>query len=193
MVAESIGNAYTNIRLILHDGLTGIPRRELFDFEYQSRLLDALRNESELSLVYLDATDLKGVNDGKYGLPGSGASHECGDAYLCAIAQGLRSAIKEEKDFCGRMGGDEFAAVIPGVGEEQLPQVIQRIKSAIKSRVLETGRCYFAELPTEPVAIAGLSLQPYLQKGGDAKDFFYAVDQEMYRIKEEQKAQVQQS
>lgn len=94
---ESIRAIYQN------DALTGILNRRGFDKLLQERFSKVRMGENNIGIVSVDMDNLKVIND-TYG-------HAEGDKALIAIANAL-SAVMREGDFCARIGGDEYAAVI---------------------------------------------------------------------------------
>ena len=93
----------------LHDALTGLPNRALL----LERLSDAIaRADAEgrsLALFFLDVDHLKVLNDS--------LGHHAGDELLRAIGPRLRAVLRPE-DMIARFGGDEFAVLCEGVGDE---------------------------------------------------------------------------
>ena len=89
-------------QLGLRDPLTGLANRTLFK-ESAARLLDEGRRE--VSVLYVDLDDFKGVNDR--------LGHAAGDRVLVAVAERL-SACTRSGDVVARLGGDEFALLLPG-------------------------------------------------------------------------------
>ena len=83
-------------------------------------------------MVYVDVDDFKGVNDGH--------GHAAGDEVLQAVGARLRSAVRGH-DAVGRMGGDEFLAVCPGLGSEAgAAELAQRIATTLADPVGFRGR-----------------------------------------------------
>jgi diguanylate cyclase (GGDEF)-like protein len=83
----------------LHDSLTGLPNRELFDDRLAQAIALADRHEWTLAVMFLDIDEFKNINDA-YG-------HTAGDAALKIIAQRLQQYGRGEDTVC-RNGGDEF-------------------------------------------------------------------------------------
>lgn len=93
----------------MRDGLTGLCNRRYFDETLADHAAAARRYGRELSLVLFDLDDFKQVNDT--------GGHAAGDAVLKAFADGLRTHAREADIPC-RIGGDEFAVILPETGRE---------------------------------------------------------------------------
>lgn len=104
--------------LSFHDKLTGLYNRAFFEEEI--RRLDAER-QLPLSLTMADVNGLKLVNDA--------FGHQEGDKLLAKIAQILRDFCRKE-DIVARWGGDEFAIILPGTGENAAIEACDRIRKA---------------------------------------------------------------
>src|SRR5690606_4688912 len=95
-----------------HDTMTGMLNRESF-----FALLDrAQRKTDRGALLIIDADHFKRIND-NYG-------HLTGDRALLEIAAAIRSAVRAD-DILGRIGGEEFAALIAGAGEDEAARVAE--------------------------------------------------------------------
>ena len=90
-------------RLSREDSMTGLQNRRSFD-EYLQTLVEALEEDTDAELLFLDMNDLKEVND-RYG-------HKAGDELIIGAAQCLKEAFGAQA-VCFRLGGDEFCVVIP--------------------------------------------------------------------------------
>ena len=104
--------------LALNDPLTGLPNRRAMFEGLRREMAHAVRSSVPLSLLCLDLDGFKAVNDT--------LGHEEGDRVLLLVAQAMRKTLRAE-DLPVRMGGDEFAAVLPGASLDTAREVAQRL------------------------------------------------------------------
>lgn len=106
-------------RLARTDPLTKLANRRAFARELHKACRHALRTGKPLTVLVLDLDNLKTVND-RFG-------HQKGDAVLVQAAELLRSELRQ-KDVVARIGGDEFAVLLPGVDASQGARIADRIR-----------------------------------------------------------------
>nr|WP_246317639.1 GGDEF domain-containing protein [Hyphomicrobium methylovorum] len=91
------------------------------------------RPKKTTSLLMLDIDHFKSIND-NYG-------HPAGDKVLAAAARRIKTAVRE-RDFVGRLGGEEFAVFLPQCSRRQAIEIAERIRSSIEENpiLLDDGR-----------------------------------------------------
>ncbi len=108
----------------LHDLLTGLPNRQLFNELLSKTLPNATRNGESLAVIFLDLDRFKGINDT--------LGHTLGDKLLQSVAQRLKDSLRGG-DTIARWGGDEFTILLPRVNDiEEVTQVAHRILQALE-------------------------------------------------------------
>lgn len=110
-------------RMAHEDALTGLPNRVLLHDRMRQAILTANREGHKVGLVYFDLDNFKPVNDTH--------GHAVGDRLLRMVAQRLRAALRES-DTLARVGGDEFAVLLPRC---QQPQDAERVAATILARL----------------------------------------------------------
>jgi len=108
------------------DALTGLYNRRLFDEYLDKELNRAKRYSQQLAVVILDLHKLKEVND-RFG-------HLQGDHVLQIAATTLRTTLRAS-DFAFRIGGDEFALLLPETDAEQALTLCRRVRAEYESQV----------------------------------------------------------
>jgi diguanylate cyclase (GGDEF)-like protein/PAS domain S-box-containing protein len=106
----------------VHDPLTGLPNRRLFDDRLQHALERGHRDGTPTCVVVIDLDDFKAVND-RWG-------HPVGDEVLTTFAGRLGSVLRAS-DTAARLGGDEFAVVCEDTDEEAAHALVGRLREAL--------------------------------------------------------------
>jgi len=119
-------------RLGLHDPLTGLANRPLFENRLEQALECSRRGQGETGLLCVDLDGFAKLNDG--------FGHRTGDDVLVGAAARLRGALPPEAT-AGRFAGDDFAVLVPDVdGEAELLELAHRIGVALREPMLAGGR-----------------------------------------------------
>jgi diguanylate cyclase (GGDEF)-like protein len=113
-----------------HDPLTGLSNRRAFERGLDLEIERAGRSNTTLSLALLDLDDFKAVND-TFG-------HPCGDQVLVAVADAMQG-MKRGYDLAARIGGEEFALILPGAGLMEVQTVIDRLHEAVRALRVDCG------------------------------------------------------
>ena len=125
--------AYTTrlFTLATTDSLTGCSNRRSFMDAGLREVERAQRNAKPVSLLAIDLDHFKSIND-TYG-------HAGGDAVLCAICERFGKELRQT-DVLGRLGGEEFGAILPGVDLLDAQLIAVRLRAAVESMtVLHNG------------------------------------------------------
>lgn len=106
------------------DPLTGLNNRRMFNERLDEEVERVRRHEARLSVLLFDLDHFKAVND-QHG-------HDVGDAVLKTVAGCLRR-VKRMTDVAARIGGEEFALLLPETGQQGALQLAQRLRLEIES------------------------------------------------------------
>ena len=112
------------------DSLTGVRNRRCFDLELSRELKIARRYGGDLSLIVIDVDYFKAVND-QHG-------HAVGDEVLKGIARRLEGLIPRDTDWLARVGGEEFAAVLPQTRLRGAMKVAESIRAGVEAQPMAT-------------------------------------------------------
>jgi diguanylate cyclase (GGDEF)-like protein len=152
------------------DALTGLHNRRYFHETLARECARAHRYERKLALIVFDLDDFKEINDR--------IGHLAGDTVLAEAAERVRDVVRTADIAC-RVGGDEFAVILPESSLEDADQLYRRIQNAISSRPLgQAGKLFLS---------AGVA---ELRAEDDPVAFFQRADDALYRAKEAGKGRV---
>lgn len=107
------------------DYLTGVSNRGYFMAQTEQELSRAIRYGNPLSLFMLDIDFFKQINDSH--------GHKIGDAVLRELTELTRQTLREV-DVIGRIGGEEFAILLPETGNEEALEAAERLKNVIANK-----------------------------------------------------------
>lgn len=144
------------------DPLTGLANRRAFELAAKRELARARRAQSPLSLALLDIDHFKRIND-EHG-------HAAGDEVLRVVGRVLAECLRCE-DCVGRVGGEEFAVMLPGAALSEAREVLQRVLARLASTTVQAGPQRIAVTATVGLAqcsAGGASLEALLSSADAA-------------------------
>jgi diguanylate cyclase (GGDEF)-like protein len=146
------------------DALTHLNNRRYFHDTLAREVARAQRYDRRLALVIFDIDDFKAINER--------VGHLAGDAVLAQLAERVRSVVRGADIAC-RVGGDEFAVILPESMLTDAEQLYERVRFAVSVR------------PTGPADRLDLSAGiAELESQDDAVSFFERADEALFRAKE---------
>ncbi|HSC49907.1 MAG TPA: sensor domain-containing diguanylate cyclase [Gaiellaceae bacterium] len=155
------------------DALTGLHNRRYFHETLAREVARAHRYGRQLALIVLDLDEFKAINDR--------IGHLAGDAVLAEAAERVRDVVRSADIAC-RVGGDEFAVILPESVSSDGDELYHRLQGAVSARpVGQAGRLSLS---------AGVA---ELQADDDPTTFFERADEALYRAKEAGKGTVFQA
>jgi diguanylate cyclase (GGDEF)-like protein len=147
-----------------HDPLTGLANRSQFSLRVEAALA---REGTAPAVMFLDLDDFKGINDT--------LGHAAGDALLVAVADRLRSSLRDD-DLAARMGGDEFAVLL-----EHAPTSVEAERAAERVMAALVAALTVQERSVRVRASIGVALAS--SGAGSAAELLRNADLAMYTAK----------
>lgn len=173
VLAAAIARTETEAKIrhqALHDAVTGLPNRILFEDRLTRVLATARRHGRSLAVLFLDLDNFKRVNDS--------LGHAVGDEVLRTVARRMAGCIRME-DTLARFGGDEFVVLMPEINRpEDWSGVVDRIGGALQEPLQMAGRQLLTSVSVG-VAVGG---SPHPEK--DAQALLRDADLAMYAAKQ---------
>ena len=151
-----------------YDALTHLPNRILLADRLQQAIVQSLRRNLSLAVVFLDLDGFKAVNDTH--------GHQAGDELLITISQRMKTAMREG-DTLARIGGDEFLAVLVDL---EHPQDCQPVLERMLQAAAEPVQVGDAVLNVS----ASIGVAVYPQDADDSEQLLRHADQAMYVAKQ---------
>lgn len=158
-------------RLGLIDALTEIPNRRSFDNNLKSFWTIAGASNKPISLLTIDVDEFKKYND-KYG-------HPQGDVLLSSIARIMKKSLFRANDYIARIGGEEFAVVLPDTDLNNAVQVAERIQKNVESAEIVNSR--ENKVTTCTISVGVTSAYP--NEETDIQSFIAKSDRMLYKAK----------
>lgn len=152
------------------DALTGLANRRSFDETLHKEWMRMMRSNSWLSLLIMDIDNFKEYND-SFG-------HQQGDECLKLIANAINTTFRRSGDFTARIGGEEFAVLLPDTKRDSARKLAEAARlAAYNLRIAHPGKNRrFAS-----ISIGVHSTQPKI--GTSTAEIYAAADEALYNAK----------
>jgi diguanylate cyclase (GGDEF)-like protein len=119
------------LALAERDALTGLYNSRRFHEDLPREIGRARRSGQPLALAWIDLDGFKQVNDR--------LGHAEGDRVLAEVARRIDGAVRKDVDRCYRVGGDEFAVLLPGVDAAGGSSILERVRGDVGGATLSAG------------------------------------------------------
>jgi diguanylate cyclase (GGDEF)-like protein len=151
-----------------HDSLTGLRNRRAFEHALGLEIERAERFKTPISLCVMDLDNFKAINDTH--------GHPCGDEVLRAMGAVLTRETRKI-DIPARIGGEEFALILPGTGLMRAQALLERIQEAVRATTVHCGQTILS-------FTCSMGLASYRGKQTpDGSRLMTEADQALYRAK----------
>ena len=160
--------------MAIHDPVTGLPNRRLFDIQIHQAITENKRQKKIGALLYLDLDNFKALNDQQ--------GHATGDHYLKAFATATAKSLRAS-DQIFRIGGDEFCILLKDIDNDQNAKEVAEkvIQLANNTQVMNQNNIRVG-------ASVGIALFP--NHTNDITKLVCLADTAMYQAKSSGKNQV---
>lgn len=153
------------------DSLTSIANRRKFNEVFDMEWKNACRQKESLSLAVIDIDHFKSLND-EYG-------HALGDEALQKVAQAIQEKLHRPRDLVARIGGEEFALILPKTERSAAKQLLDSIRESIRSlaipQALSTGNKVLT------ISAGTVSISPSVDD--DKLHMYTMADERLYEAK----------
>jgi diguanylate cyclase (GGDEF)-like protein len=154
------------IHLAYHDSLTDLPNRSLFHDRLEQAVASARRTQESVALLVMDLDGFKPINDS--------LGHYAGDLVLQQVASRLHGVLREA-DTLARIGGDEFAFVLPHTDGEGATVAAEKIVRVLKRPILVDR--------VSLVVTGSVGIACFPEHGSTAETLLHKADIAMYAAK----------
>lgn len=154
------------------DSLTGLANRRIFDERLALEWARAERDCRSLSLILIDVDFFKRYND-HYG-------HPAGDSCLTEIAEVLKRSARRVSDLAARIGGEEFALLLPGTGGEGAEMIAERLRQQVLALGIEHAD---SPLGLVTISLGVASTRPHASTAETRSHLVKTADVALYEAK----------
>jgi diguanylate cyclase (GGDEF)-like protein len=170
LIAVVVGRLLADLRhRSKHDGLTGLLNRRAIEEGIEAQIRRSLRSGEAFSVLMLDLDHFKSVND-RFG-------HAVGDQALKHVAAVLKAGVRGVDDI-GRIGGEEFVALMPGASLEAAGPVAERLRAQLAAQPVPL------DASSVPVTIS-IGIAQWSGKAEDMSRLLVRADTALYRAKQQ--------
>lgn len=153
------------------DPLTSLANRRHFEEVFAKEWLQSRRNNTQIAFIMIDIDLFKQFND-SYG-------HQAGDDCLQQVALTLKNIIKRPSDLVARIGGEEFAVILPDTSQEGTIQIAEQLRADIQALKIE-----HKQSAHEVVTISlGIAISSINQQPGSSARLYQMADGALYAAK----------
>ena len=157
------------------DQLTGLHNRLMFDIRVEQAIASANRNNSSLSILFIDLDNFKQVNDEK--------GHDIGDKVLAAVAKRMQKCVRGE-DTLARLGGDEFILLVEGLdNDKELYSIAQKLLATFLLPVITEEQEFSLQ--------ASIGISRYPENAKTLQSLIQSADKAMYQAKNNESGKIQ--
>jgi len=149
------------------DEMTNLLNKRSFIPMYNKAAEVAMKYNQPLSIMMIDADNLKEVND-KYG-------HKAGDKLIMSIAKTIEDCLRTSDVIC-RFGGDEFVALLPQLPSDRAKETCERLRSAVENTSFDVDGVSIS-------STVSIGIATYPDEVGNVFDLLEKADEALYESK----------
>jgi len=158
-------------RSAFHDHLTGLLNRRSFDQALDTHWAVSRQDNTSLAVILLDVDCFKAYND-TYG-------HSAGDQVLSKLGGVLQAAARRRSDIAARIGGEEFALLLPHADKAHASEVAEQIRRAVQALAIPHERSEAERHVTISLGVVCLNPREHPER----KTLFDLADDALYQAK----------